>query len=278
MKKIMLLATVVAMSMVIAMPAQAQSRKEKKAAQKEQWEREQRQKAEEEELRHQMKMDSLRNAATPKVDKKAQLQEEAEMAALEAELEIAKLKAANAKKAIAKRMGQDLFTPCLEESFDKPGEYMAGLGIVENEDDRGSAASKANHNAVENIASRYIGAIKNGMSLYYKDVTPRSRNKAKENENEGNVEAVGMKVIEKYANIVCGPKFEEDDMGGYTCYVAIHVPLKNVVNETIDELGIIQTDADRQRFRDYMNQELEKQAQAAAAEKSELEKMREELK
>ena len=208
----------------------------------------------------------------------AKLERDAKRAEKVADMEIAKLRAANAKKAISKRMGQDLFTPCIEDSYDKPGEYMAGLGIVENEDERGLAAVKANHNAIENIASRYIGAIKNGMSLYYKDVTPRSRDKAKENENEGNVEAVGMKVIEKYANTVCGPIFEQDDMGGYTCYVAIHVPLKNVVNETIDELGIIQTDADRQRFRDYMNQELEKQAQAASAEKAELEKMREELK
>lgn len=233
----------------------------------------------------QARLDSLRRAAEIRRLER-QIQEEEEDAALdraakkaekEAEMETAKLKAANAKKAISKRMGQDLFTPCLEDSYDKPGEYMAGLGIVEGEDDRGLAAVKANHNAIENIASRYIGAIKNGMSLYYKDVTPRSRNKAKENENEGNVEAVGMKVIEKYANIVCGPKFEQDDFGGYTCYVAVRVPLKNVVNETIDELGIIQTDADRQRFRDYMNQELDKQAAAAQAEKKEIDEQRKAL-
>lgn len=234
----------------------------------------------------QARLDSLRRAAEIKrLEREIQAEEEdaemervAKKAEKEAEMEIAKLKAANARKAISKRMGQDLFTPCLEESFDKFGEYMAGLGIAENEDERGLAAVKANHNAVENIASRYIGAIKNGMSLYYKDVTPNSRNKAKENENEGNVEAVGMKVIEKYAITACGPIFEQDDMGGYTCYVAIHVPLKDVVNETIDELGIIQTDADRQRFRNYMNEELNKQAQAAAAEKEEIQKMRDELK
>jgi len=47
MKKIMLLATVVAMSMAVVMPVNAQSRKDKKAAKKAQWEMEQKQQKEE---------------------------------------------------------------------------------------------------------------------------------------------------------------------------------------------------------------------------------------
>ena len=62
MKKIMLLATVVAMSLAVAMPVNAQSRKEKKAAAKAQWEMEQKQKAEEAALLHQMRMDSIKRA------------------------------------------------------------------------------------------------------------------------------------------------------------------------------------------------------------------------
>ena len=62
MKKIMFLATVVAMALAMAMPTQAQTRKDKKAAAKAQWEMEQQQKREEAELRHQLRMDSIANA------------------------------------------------------------------------------------------------------------------------------------------------------------------------------------------------------------------------
>ncbi len=275
MKKIMFYATLVAMSLAIAMPIQAQSRKEKKAAQKEQWEREQRQKAEEAELRHQMRMDSLRNAATPKEDKKAKLQEEAEIAALEAELEIAKLKAANARKAIAARLGQKIYMPCIEESYDKPGEYMAGYGVAEDEEERGPGIINANRYAIAEITSKYIGMIKNGVSQYAKNVNTRSNNKVKENELEGAAEAIGTKLIDKYSNAICRDAEKADD-GTYTCYVAVHVPVKEVVNATIDELGVIQTDLDRKKFREYMQAELDKQAAAAQAEKEEVVKMRQE--
>lgn len=272
----MLFATVVAMSMALAMPVQAQSRKDKKAAQKEQWEREQRQKAEEEELRHQMKMDSLRNAATPKENKRAKLQEEAELAELEAEIEIKKLKAANAKKAISKRVGQDLYTPCLEESYDKPGEYMAGLGIAENEEDRGEAKLLANNYAVQDIAKRYIGMIKNGVEHYTQKGKTAGGNAVRENKMESDATVIGQKAIEKYAEQVC-IEFEQGDMGLYTCYVAVHVPLKNVLDATIDELGALKTDYDRQQFRNFMQAELDKQAAVKDAEKKELQEMRKQL-
>ncbi len=63
MKKVHLLAaTMVVMSLTIALPINAQSRKDKKAAKKAQWEMEQKQKLEESELRHQLKIDSIANA------------------------------------------------------------------------------------------------------------------------------------------------------------------------------------------------------------------------
>lgn len=77
MKKFLFLATVVAMSLAVTMPVNAQSRKEKKAAAKAQWEMEQEQKREEDQLRHQMRMDSLRNAQ--KMQQEAQERAKAEM-------------------------------------------------------------------------------------------------------------------------------------------------------------------------------------------------------
>lgn len=203
------------------------------------------------------------------------MEREARKAEKESEMEIAKLKASNAKKATAQRLGQKIFMPCIEESYDKPGEYMAGLGVAENENERGPGIINANRYAIAEIASKYIGMIKNGVSQYAKNVNTRSGQSVKQNELEGNAEAIGSKLIDKYANAICR-EAEWADNGTYTCYVAVQVPLKELVNATIDELGVIQTDLDRQKFREYMQAELDKQAAAAQAEKDEIIKMRQE--
>lgn len=203
------------------------------------------------------------------------MEREARKAEKESEMEIAKLKASNAKKATAQRLGQKIFMPCIEESYDKPGEYMAGLGVAENEKERGAGIINANRYAIAEIASKYVGMIKNGVSQYAKNVNTRSGQSVKENELEGNAEAIGTKLIDKYANAVCRDAEWADD-GTYTCYVAVHVPIKDVVNATVDELGVIQTDLDRQKFREYMQAEIDRQAAAAQAEKDEIIKMRQE--
>lgn len=229
----------------------------------------------------QARLDSLRKAAEiRRLEREIQnaeeddaLEREAKRAEKEAEMEIARLKAANARKSTTKRVGQDLYTPCLEESYDMPGEYMAGLGIAEGEDDRGEAKLLANKYAVEDIAKRYVGMIKNGMEHYAQKASTASGNKIRENKLEGDATVIGQKAIEKYAEQVC-IKFEQDDMGGYTCYIAIHVPLKEVLNTTIDEIGALKTDFDRQQFRNFMQAELDKQAAAKEAEKKEMQEMR----
>ena len=54
-----------------------------------------------------------------------------------------------------------LTTFCVDQSYDKPGEYLAGLGIAEGCEDREDAIVKANQIAISDITSRYIGVIKN---------------------------------------------------------------------------------------------------------------------
>jgi len=49
------------------------------------------------------------------------------------------------------------------------------------------------------------------------------------------------------------------------------------LDETIDELGVIQTDLDQKQYREYMQSELDKQAKAAQEEKEQLMQMRKEL-
>lgn len=224
----------------------------------------------------QAKLDSLRRAQEIR---RIELQMQAEEADMQAQVEIAKLKADNAIRATSKRVAQDLYTPCIDESYDKSGEYMAALGIAEGEIERGPAQIKANRYAIANIASRYIGVIQNGISQFAKNDNTRTGQSVKENQLKGLAQAVGEKAINKYAEVVC-TTFEQDDMGTYTCYVAVHVPLKNALDafdEIVDELGVLQNDYDREKCRNWIEAELNKQAAAKEAEKKELQDLRQQL-
>ena len=72
-------------------------------------------------------------------------------------------------------------------------------------------------------------------------------------------------------------EFGQAEDGTWTCYVAVHVPIKDVLNETVDQLGILETDFNRQQFRAFMEAELKKQADEKDAEKQMLLQMREEM-
>lgn len=278
MKKNILFLIAVFMLSIVATPVVAQSRKEKKAAQKAEWEMEQQRKKEEAELLHQMRMDSIRaiqearDAARRKAEKQQATQDELDSY----NLEMKKMALENAKKSEAMRIGQKLFTPCIDESYDMPGEYMAGLGIAENEVERGAARINANRYALSDISSRYMGVIKNGVSQYAKNNNTASGQKIKQNELEGEAMAIGEKAINKYAEVVCA-EFAQMEDGTYTCYVAVHVSLKEVLNETIDEMGVLKTDFDRKQFREFMEAELSKQAAEKESEKKLLMEMREEI-
>lgn len=277
MKKNILFLIAVFMLSIVA-PVSAQSRKDKKAAKKAEWEMEQQRKKEEAELLHQMRMDSIR-AIQEARDAARREAEEAKNKQKELDgydLEMKKLTLENAKKSMAKRVGQKLFTPCIDESYDMPGEYMAGLGIAENETEQGAAKDNALFSAVADISARYIGVIKNGVSRYAKNNNTASGQKIKQNELEGQAMAIGEKAIKKHADAVCR-EFEQADDGTYTCYVAVHVPLEKVLNETIDELGVLKTDYDRKQFREWMESELNKQAEEKDLEKQVLMEMRGEI-
>lgn len=105
MKKFSLIATMVAMSLAIAMPINAQSRKDKKNAKKVQWEMLQQQQKEEAELRHQMKMDSLKNVQREKDEAKAK-------AALEQEKQAAKQAQREAEEEQIRKMNMVAEMPC----------------------------------------------------------------------------------------------------------------------------------------------------------------------
>ena len=73
---------------------------------------------------------------------------------------------------------------------------------------------------------------------------------------EGLALSVGEKAVNKYAEVVCRKVISEKE-GTYGCYVAVHVPIADVVDEMVDQLEVMQVDVDKARFRDRMNEELE---------------------
>lgn len=218
----------------------------------------------------QAKIDSLKKAQEIR---RLELQMEAEEAQYKAELEIAKLKAQNAKFASEMRLEQKLHTPCINESYDKHGEYLAGLGIADNQQDRQLGSGTANLAAISDITTRYIGVIKNGVSRYSKDVNTRSGEKLKEGELEGEATAIGKASIEKNAEIVCR-EFGKAADGSFTIYVAVHVPIAKVMDDLQQQLKVLQVDADRARFRQFIEEELNKQAEEKEAEQQKLEELR----
>ena len=163
----MFLATMVAM-MIAAMPVQAQSRKDKKAAQKANWEMEQQQKREEAELRHQMKMDSLRGVqkAKEEAEAKAKIQEEREeQSRLAAEAEAkAKQKKAEEEAALQE---VEFNEPCSE--FESSANLIRARGIGEDFEQQLSA-EMARSAAIEELGSQISTKVQALLMNYKKSV------------------------------------------------------------------------------------------------------------
>ena len=171
MKKIMFFATVVAMSLTVAMPMQAQSRKDKKAAAKAQWEMEQKQQREEAELRHILRMDSIANAQKL-AEEKAAAEEKARKEA-EAKAEAQRRAEEEAAKAEAKRQAAELAAQ--EKDFDEPCMDAASTetsirarGIGESLKHQ-AARTKAQTMALRDLASKVKVSVKSVLKMYTND-------------------------------------------------------------------------------------------------------------
>ena len=196
---------------------------------------------------------------TENKDAKQQIQDETEMAILKAQAAQAQIDAQNAQYTTPVVTGQRIYVPCKQEAMDKRGEYMGGLGIAENQSDRGEALLMADKYAVENITKRYVGVMLNGISHYGLKTSSTYGGRSQETELQGEAWAIGSKVINKYAEQAC-VEFEIAPSGYYTCYVAVQVPIDKVVVESANELGLFKDNEERQIFIEYIMKELNKYA------------------
>ena len=270
MKKIMLLATVVAMSLAVAMPVNAQTRKEKKAAAKAQWEMEQKQKAEEAELRHKMKMDSIAKAQKEREEDEAL---EKEMKQLKREQQRGRLESKYGMEEKLEGGVQLIYTPCMDEfiELNKERGHMAAQGISTGQPTQEAAELNANRVGLSDITTRFLGVIKNGVEQYSKDSSLPASKRVVGAQLEGLAMSVGEKAINELFVVGCR-KFGKDRYQQWNCYEALYVPVEEVV-DAIAEEAVKKLDVDKALFRKRMQAELDANA---AKEKAALEKQRKE--
>jgi hypothetical protein len=182
-----------------------------------------------------------------------------EMALLRKQMELEDLKTQAQQKGKMVEGEQRTILYCKDEGFDKPGEYLAGTGVAEGRPDRHRAIIDANKAAVAEIASRFVGTLKNAVEDYSKDTNVPAGKKMYESSLEGGAKAIGEKAINKHANVVCR-EVARSATGAWVGYVAVRVYIKEALDEVASELEVMKVDYDKKKFFDSMNAELAEQA------------------
>ena len=263
MKKLMFLATVVAMSLAMAMPVQAQSRKDKKAAKKAQWEMEQKQKQEEAELRHQMKMDSLRAVQEDKERARAKAKADEEAA-----IEAAAKEKAKAEKQ-AQRTRRTVTIPCKGAEYKSNNEKLRAYASREGLD-TDAAQQAAYISARKELAGMIEVSIQSMATDYLK-----GQEKVKTKEQERKLESMTKQVIERFINMATPAceeyesYFDNDDNEVFVCYVVMEIDreaaLKSLHKNLSEEAGdAIQSDYER--FKAEFDQQFSKEENRKDAE------------
>lgn len=156
----MFAAVIMALALV-ATPATAQSRKDKKAAKKTQWEMEQKQQREEADLKHKLRMDSIANAG--KVAGQKAAKEEAERRAAEAE---AKAKQKKAEEAAALQE-MEFEEPCMD--YESTANLIRARGIGEDFEQQLSV-EMARSAALEELGSQISTKVQALLMNYKKSI------------------------------------------------------------------------------------------------------------
>lgn len=164
---------------------------------------------------------------------------------------------------------QVLATFCMDEAYDMPGEYMAGFGISEDCLEYSQAVMDACKAAIVDIAARYVKVIENTITYYTEETNLPNGQKIYESLQESETTAIGSKVIDKFANIVCQKVFQ-NVKGNYGACVVVHIPLENAKNELAEELVVRKMDYDKEKFFEKLQLQLDA---AAAKQKEELDAM-----
>ena len=242
MKKTIILALMVLA--IVAVPATAQTRKDKKAAEKAQWEQEQKFAAEEAALRHQLKMDSLANAQRVAEEKAA---EAAARAKQRAEAQAAQ--------------EQEVEVPCGD--YYSTSEVIRALGIGEDYEQQ-MATEMARSAALEELASQISTSVQALVSNYKKSMRVNLKR-----ESVRRVEGMAMTAVDQTTGyrIACR-KTTSYVLNGeklFKNYMVIEVNKDEVLEpiyDSIQEDEELKVDMDYQKFSEEFDKNFQQDMQA----------------
>ena len=202
---------------IVALPATAQSRKDKKAAKKAEWEMQQQQKAEEAALLHQMKMDSIRDAQAAREAAKAEA--EAKKAAEKAEQDY--LNATQTYKL-------PCWEPDTKEYFTAQVQRVMPLNQVTMQ------ATALLRLAKQQMQQKIAGAYKQVIRDYMDQMDLDDKFTA-----ASHIESAGEMIINQIVNNTeesCREMTRPDASGQVTLYLAIKVSKENLVKEILNNI------------------------------------------
>ena len=229
---------------IVAVPATAQTRKDKKAAEKAQWEQEQKFAAEEAALRHQLKMDSLANAQRVAEEKAA---EAAARAKQRAEAQAAQ--------------EQEVEVPCGD--YYSTSEVIRALGIGEDYEQQ-MATEMARSAALEELASQISTSVQALVSNYKKSMRVNLKR-----ESVRRVEGMAMTAVDQTTGyrIACR-KTTSYVLNGeklFKNYMVIEVnkdELLEPIYDSIQEDEELKVDMDYQKFAEEFDKNFQQDMQA----------------
>ena len=252
MKKTIVLA-LMAMA-IVAVPASAQTRKDKKAAEKAQWEQQQQFAAEEAALRHQMKMDSIANAK-----KVAEQQAAAAAAQAAADKAAAEAKAKAEAEALAAQEVEGNI-PC--DEYLTTSELIRALGIGEDYDQQ-FAVDIARTEALNELASQITTTVQSLLTKYNKSTTKHGKERSRESINRAEQmiqtavdQATGYRIAcrKMTSYILDGEKL-------YKAYIALEIGTDEILKSLYQDIQAdedLAIEASYEKFKEEFNQTFNK--------------------
>lgn len=258
MKNMIFLAVISAL-MMVAVPTQAQTRKDKKAAAKQAWQQQNQQQQEEAKLLHELKMDSLRNAQKVAADKAAK--EEADRHQQEAEAK-AKQKKAEAEAALQEK---EFNEPCME--FESTAGLIRARGIGEDFEQQLSV-EMARSAAIEELASQLSTKVQALLMNYKKSVRQNLKR-----ESLRRVEGLTMTEVDQNTSyrIACRKTmtYEQNGERIFKTYVVVELGedmLLKPIYDGIQKDEELKIDQDYQAFKKEFDEHFKNKSEAALQE------------
>lgn len=227
MKKIMLFATVVAMSLAVAMPVNAQSRKDKKAAKKEAWEMRQQFIKDSTERANRAKLEAMDREEKAKEEAAVKEKEDQERRSAEEAAAKAKADKLAQKKTVSKN-------PC--QVYDDENWYTATGSMLFKEEEEDLTPMALLASVQQQLFQKLSGKYKAVTSDYFDMMHTENVNYKRQH-----IEKAGLRVVEQMVNETYETCREITDYpnekGEYTMYMSIKISKKAIEKNVIDEIN-----------------------------------------